>query len=72
VPDHLFLPKAVSYLECGFPLELDDFIIEESIRENGIVGFLSQKLAEEICLAVEKDKRVSPADKKAIRLSLSC
>jgi hypothetical protein len=34
--DHPFL-KHDSFIECGEPFELDDYLIDESVRRNGIL-----------------------------------
>lgn len=70
-PDHPFL-KRDSHLECGEPIELDDFVIEESLREKGVIGSVSPNLAREIFAAVERAKTLSRADKERIRLALGC
>jgi hypothetical protein len=41
--DHPFLDHD-SFLECGDPLELDDYVIDESLRQKGVIGALSQAL----------------------------
>jgi hypothetical protein len=36
-PDHPFLDHD-SHLECGDPLELDDYVIEQSLNRKGAIG----------------------------------
>ena len=70
-PHHPFL-KHTSYLECGEPLELDDFLIEEAIRKGGVIGVIATALAPAIYSIVSMAKTFSPADKEAIRIALGC
>jgi hypothetical protein len=64
-PDHTFLAHD-SYLECGAPLDLDDYIVEEAIREKGIVGKISEALVPQIVAAVVAAKSISAADRDLI------
>jgi hypothetical protein len=41
--DHPFLDHD-SYLECGDPLELDDYVVEQSLDGKGVIGTVSQAL----------------------------
>lgn len=59
-----------SYLECGEPLDLDDYIIDESLRKRGVIGQVIPQLAKEIYAAVASAKTISPADKELIRKAL--
>ena len=68
---HDFL-KWDSYLECGEPLELDDFAIEESLRESGVIGSVLPTLSPAINAAVQSAKQINEQDKEAIRRALSC
>lgn len=67
--DHPFL-KWDSHLECGEPLELDEYMIEESIRDRGIIGRVKPELAAVIWGAVAAAKTISDDDKGAIRAAL--
>lgn len=69
-PDHPFL-KWDSYLECGDPLELDDYLIEEAIARNGIIGAVSSTLSDQILAAVEQARYLRDADKAVIRAVLA-
>lgn len=69
--DHPFLDRD-SYLECGDPFELDDYVIEESIRRHGIIGKVIPTLAPSIFAAAQRARTVSDKDKDAIRKSLGC
>jgi hypothetical protein len=64
-PLHKFLEHD-SYLECGCPLELDDYLIEESVRLKGIVGQVHESLIPEIMKIVAAERLLTEADKKAI------
>lgn len=61
-----------SYLECGSPLELDDYLVEESIQENGILGMLHASHIPAICAAIIRSRRIRPDDRQAIRAALGC
>jgi hypothetical protein len=65
VPDHLFL-KHDSYLECGAPLDLDDFIVEEAVRQSGVIGKISKKVVVDIIAAVHAAKAISNSDRELI------
>ena len=69
VADHPFL-KWDSHLECGEPLELDDYMIEESVRHRGIIGRVKPELAAVIYGAIVAAKTVSDNDKAAIKVAL--
>lgn len=55
-----------SYLECGAPLDLDEFIINESLRARGIIGRVSDKVIGPIIAALEASYTVSPEDRELI------
>lgn len=60
-----------SFLECGTPMELDDYVIAESIRENqGTLGVLSAEVVPQIIDAVRAEKLLSPADRHAVIVAL--
>ena len=59
-----------SYLECGDPLELDDYVIDESIKDRGIIGTVDSAVIPVILKAVDAATRMSPNDKAAIRTFL--
>jgi hypothetical protein len=58
-------------LECGGPLELDDYVIDESLRGRGIRGRVSATLIPDILKAMEANKEIAPKDKETIRAFLS-
>jgi hypothetical protein len=58
--------KHDSYLECGEPLELDDYIIEQSDP----IGAVCHTAIREIVAAVEKSMTLSPADVRNIKTNL--
>jgi hypothetical protein len=62
--------KHSSYLECGDPLELDDYVVEESLNDKGIIGIVAASAIPEILKAVDAAARMSPNDKAAIRAFL--
>jgi len=67
--DHPFL-KRDSSLECGEPIELDDFVIEESLDDKGVIGVIHENHAVEIFAAVRQARTISPKDKELIRIAL--
>lgn len=69
IPDHMFL-KWDSYLECGDPLELDDYIIEQSLRRSGVIGSVSKVCCKEIGTALAAARTLKDIDKQAIREAL--
>lgn len=60
-----------SFLECGCPLELDDFIVEESIRLKGVVGSVHISLVPDILKVVAQERLLTRSDKAAIATFLS-
>lgn len=66
---HAFL-KWDSFLECGEPLELDDYVVEEAVRSSGVIGNVLAAKAGDIWTAVQGARTISPADKQAIRQAL--
>ena len=68
-PHHEFLHHD-SYLECGDPLELDDYVIDESVNARGVIGTIDPSLVKDIYAAVEEARTVSPADKQKIKAAL--
>ena len=69
--DHPFLDHD-SYLECRGPLELDDYVVNESLRDRGIIGAIAATLAPTICALADEATTMSIADKDAIRTALGC
>jgi hypothetical protein len=65
VGGHNFLAHD-SHLECGEPLELDEFVVEEAVRGKGIIGNVSAALIPQIMQAVWAASWISEADKVAI------
>jgi hypothetical protein len=63
--DHDFL-RHDSYLECGGPLDLDEYIVSEALRGRGIIGRVSDKVVPDIIAALETAYSVSPADRDFI------
>lgn len=67
--DHAFL-RHDSFLECGDPLELDDFMIEDAIQQSGIIGRLSPSICAGIVLALAECRTIKQSDKDAIKKAL--
>lgn len=68
---HPFLTRD-SHLECGEPLELDDYIVEQSLRGKGVIGTIIPQLASRIFQVVDAARTISAADKEIIRKALGC
>jgi hypothetical protein len=66
---HPFLIRD-SYLECGEPIELDEYVVDESLRDKGLYGTVLSSLADAIYGAVHAAKRISDSDKEAIRKAI--
>ena len=59
-----------SYLECGSPLEFDDYIIDVSLRRRGVVGSVDRRHVPEICSALQRSRVVTTADRDAMLAAL--
>ena len=59
-----------SFLECGQPLILDDYIVDMSVRSRGIIGCLDAHLVKQILLAMAEDEKVSIEDFEAVAAAL--
>jgi hypothetical protein len=68
-PDHPFLDHD-SYLECGDPLELDEYVVEQSLDDKGVIGTVSRALIPDILEAVHTAARMSEKDKRTIAMFL--
>jgi hypothetical protein len=69
--EHPFL-KRDSAIECGDPFELDDYVIEESIRRHGVIGKISTTHASEIYAAAFGSVVLSSEQKELVRAALGC
>jgi len=70
-PHHLFL-KHDSFIECGNPLELDDYVVQAAIDKSGILGTVHPSLASAIYKNVELNETLSVSDKAAVAKALKC
>lgn len=68
---HKFLDHD-SYIECGDPFDLDDYIVLEALKKSGVIGNVDSALAEQICEAVRNCSLIARADKNAICTALGC
>jgi hypothetical protein len=68
--DHRFLDHD-SYLECGDPMEIDDYLIEEGLQMRGVIGRLSPSVCHEVVTALAASRTLSPADKQAITAAIN-
>jgi hypothetical protein len=55
-----------SYMECGDPLELDDYLVETSLRRYGVIGAVSLLLREDIKNYLRQAKTLSSKDVQEI------
>jgi hypothetical protein len=55
-----------SHIECGGPLELDEYIVDESLRSRGVIGQISPSLLPQILAAIAANSELAPKDKAAI------
>jgi hypothetical protein len=69
-PHHQFLSWD-SYLECRGPLDLDEYIIDESIGRRGVIGSISAASVPEIVTALEQERTLNQADKDVIKAALA-
>lgn len=70
VPDHMFLDHD-SFIECGDPLELDDYIIETTLERRKITGTVSRSISAALIQALAQARYLREEDKDAIRTALS-
>ena len=61
-----------SYLQCGRPLEIDDYLIDESVRQRGVLGVIHQSCVLDICAAVRRSPYFRDSDRSAILHALQC
>lgn len=64
-PLHEFL-KHDSFLHCGDPLEIDDYIVEQSLDFRGVIGRLDGSLVPEIKRFLANALYLSVPDKEQI------
>ncbi|MGP9820324.1 hypothetical protein ACTZWW_09940 [Salinarimonas sp. NSM] len=69
-PLHMFLDHD-SYLECGDPLEIDDYVVRDSIARNGIVGEIHESLCGEIIKLLTMATTLREEDRRRIIDALS-
>ncbi len=55
-----------SYMECGDPLELDDDLVESSLRRHGVIGVVSLSLRDQIKAYLRQAKTLSRKDVREI------
>lgn len=70
LPDHPFLDHD-SYLECGDPLDLDDYMLQQALDRRPVLGKISRQLVPDILAAVDKATTLTARDKAAIRAALA-
>lgn len=59
-----------SYLECGDPLEIDDFIVEAALRKYGVIGTVHPSLAVEILRLLAAAETLRESDRLKITAAL--
>ncbi len=74
-PNHSSFLRWDSFIECGkYPLDLDDFTINEALKANGgkPLGRVDRSHAQAICAAVQLQATISKDVKNLIWASLKC
>ncbi|MCQ9157244.1 hypothetical protein [Acidomonas methanolica] len=79
-PVSVFLPVRMnsflhhdSHLQCGQPSELDDYVIERSIEDKGIIGKVNAAHLTDICNAISRNTvSIRKEDKVLLRAALGC
>lgn len=69
VPHHGWLHHD-SYLEAGQPMELDDYIIDQSLADRGVIGSVHPSVVPQIVEAMNRSKIISDVDKAAVCAAL--
>jgi len=71
--DNPFL-KHDSYIECGIPLELDDYLIGTSLDKNSgkPFGKVNPVCVPDICAAIQRSALIRPQDRVVIAANLGC
>lgn len=59
-----------SYLECGEPLCIDDYMVEQALAGRGVIGRIDASLTTAIYRTVANARTITEADKEAIRHAL--
>lgn len=67
--EHPFLEHD-SHLECGIPLDLDEYVVQQSLDGRGVIGTIHKRHVPEIIEAVAKAATLSQNDKTAITAAL--
>lgn len=70
IPDHMFLDHD-SFIECGDPLELDDYIIETSLERRSVIGSVSRTICAALIDALAQARYLKEEDRAAIRAALA-
>lgn len=68
---HPFL-KWDSFLECGEPYDLDEFLVDEALRVSGVIGRIDANKIPEICKAVQTSKTCTAKEIQSIEAALNC
>lgn len=55
-----------SYLECGDPLELDDYTVAESLKRHGIIGSIHRSCCRAIRTSVFQARTLSARDRQEV------
>ena len=70
LPHHPFLDHD-SFIECGDPLMLDDYIVDEALRVHGVIGLIDSSLCPAIICALDKASYLRDTDRELIRAALA-
>ena len=59
-----------SYLECGSPIELDDYVIENTGNRGEVIGAIAAAVLPEIVEAIRKSPGVRASDRQVMLAAL--
>ena len=59
-----------SYLECGSPIELDDYVIETTGNRGKVIGAIAAAVLPEIIEAIRTSPRVRASDRRVMLAAL--
>ena len=66
---HTFLDHD-SYIESGDPIELDDYIVDQSLRKRGVLGRIDVDVAQQVVEGMLTAKWLTEDDKTSISKAL--
>ena len=64
--DHPWLDHD-SYIECGSPLDGDEYLVEQALNRRGVIGSVTATALRELLPVIEASELWSAADKMEVR-----